>query len=516
MKRGVTKTFAIISVIGFSTLLFFAAHGFALAQGTGIWANTSCATRSTTGGPVGPCDFCDAIIVTNNIIQMLFKFSLGIGALMIVIGGVAMIVSAGSKEKFEKGKKILVKAVTGVAIALLSWIIVSTVIRVLTGSSAFPWNQISCTHNPQLQPLNSLPNLATASSTYMKVASNGSYACSVSGNSCNNSDFSGSFCSTATCYAGDKTECGQPAVGTTTVWAPANSATTYGSATIYDCSAGYTSQSACESGSGTSCTPITTNGVNPQDSQPQQTAASQYIIHAAIGNDGTFHCGTSTIQNVPAYAQIYELGQMPFLTDKWTNLGGLEDNCKSAIYNGMMQDNWCGANVAENLNEVNSCTPLGVNIGTDWTYFKWALNGGALCSPSGKSCNDIVGADPNDPCLVGRKSIIGPICGGGTTYAKISNNGVWACGYPASQIQGAPINATTYTVGQGYFINTSLCGKKVLPNYPTTPPNAVYAKKLSDGKYTCSFIDCNMPNSDPNADCTILPGLEQCEGQVLH
>ncbi len=476
MRRGITKTFAIVSVLGLSALLFFAAHGFALAQGTGIWTNTSCAARSTTGGPVGPCDFCDAIIVTNNIIQMLFKFSLGIGTLMIVVGGIAMIISTGSKEKFEKGKKILVKAVTGVAIALLSWIIVSTVIRVLTGSSAFPWNQISCTHNPQLQPLNSLPSLANASSTYMKVASNGSYACSASGNTCNNSDFSGSFCSTATCYAGDKTECGQPAVGTTTVWAPANSAATYGSATIYDCSAGYTSQSACESGSGTSCTPITTNGANPQDSQPTQTAASQYIIHAAIGNDGTFHCGTSTIQNVPANAQIYELGQMPFLTDKWTNIKGFD--CQDEIDSGQLQDNWCGANVVSNLDKMNwfvGCLPPGVNLGTDWTYFKWGINGGALCSPSEESCNDIVGADPNEPCLVGRKSIIN--CGGGTTYAKIANNGVWDCGYPASQIQGAPINATTYSVGQGYFVDTSLCGKEVLPNLSTKSPPAVYAKK---------------------------------------
>ncbi len=257
MKRRFTAKLAITSAFGFFIILFLSSSGLALAQGTGIWTNTSCAAQSTTGGPVGPCDFCDAIIVTNNIIQMLFKFSLVIGTLMIVIGGITMIIATGNENTFKKGQKTLIKAVTGVAIALLSWIIVSTVIRFLTGSSAFPWDQISCTHNQQLQPINSAPGLQNSSSTYMKVAGNGNYACSNTGVTWSLSDFSGTFCSNAAIYAGSKSACGKPAVSPEQVWAVQTSSVTFGSSTIYTC---YTTQADCEANG--SCIQMSTNGAH--------------------------------------------------------------------------------------------------------------------------------------------------------------------------------------------------------------------------------------------------------------
>lgn len=247
--------------------LFILSYGITHAQGKGIWANTQCAAQSASGGPTSPCDFCDGVIVSKNIIDILFRASIAIGGLMIIGGGITMMISGGNGNTFKKGKNIIIKAITGVVIGLLSWTIVATLLQILAGSSLGPWNQISCKHNVQLA-----------------------------------------------------------APGT-----------------------------------------------------PSQNN-----------------------QNTP-------------------------------------------------------------------------------------------------PAVL---------------YASIANDGKWACGLSADQIQGAPSNATVYQEGQGYFRTASLCGTKAVLDYPYVLYTAVYAKKLSDGTYTCSYLDCSMPNADPNADCTILATTNQCEGKI--
>ncbi len=55
-----------------------------------IWEGAKCGASApiTTGGPTGPCGFCDAIVVGSNIIYNLFVVAVIVSVLMIVAGGV--------------------------------------------------------------------------------------------------------------------------------------------------------------------------------------------------------------------------------------------------------------------------------------------------------------------------------------------------------------------------------------------------------------------------------------------
>lgn len=117
----------------------------AFAAGTGIWKDTRCAATSASGGPVKPCDFCDALIVTTNITDYLVWFATIAAVLMVVVGALMMMFSAGSQEKFSTGKKTMVSAVVGLTIALAAWIVVNIIVQFLApGGADVPWAQVRC------------------------------------------------------------------------------------------------------------------------------------------------------------------------------------------------------------------------------------------------------------------------------------------------------------------------------------------------------------------------------------
>lgn len=128
----------------YSFFIFFVTPIITFAQWN-IWEGAFCGadTAITTGGPTGSCSFCDALVVTSNIIDILFNFAIIFGVIMIVVGGVYMMVTSASEQNVSKGKKIITSAVVGVIIALLAWVIVNTIISVLAGPNS-GWNNISC------------------------------------------------------------------------------------------------------------------------------------------------------------------------------------------------------------------------------------------------------------------------------------------------------------------------------------------------------------------------------------
>lgn len=111
-----------------------------------IWKGASCGASSpiTTGGPTGPCNLCDAIVVASNIIFNLFVIAIIVSVLMIVAGGIVFMTGGASESKLSLGKSMMTNAVLGLAIALAAWLIVNTLLSFLTGNPTLPWNQISC------------------------------------------------------------------------------------------------------------------------------------------------------------------------------------------------------------------------------------------------------------------------------------------------------------------------------------------------------------------------------------
>ncbi len=117
------------------------------AQGF-IWEGTGGGTPATACNKIGPCNFCDALIATQNVIMFLFEIAIPIAVAMIAYGAIRMMISAGSEEQVRNARHIMTSAVIGLVIALSAWVIVNTVVHVLArnvGDIDFRiWNRISC------------------------------------------------------------------------------------------------------------------------------------------------------------------------------------------------------------------------------------------------------------------------------------------------------------------------------------------------------------------------------------
>lgn len=107
-----------------------------------IWDGTGCASGG--GGPTKSCSLCDAIIVASNIIDDLFKVAILVSTVMIIYGAIRLMTSGGSEKSVTEGRDTIKNAVIGLVIALAAWIIVNTLLHVLTGTPNLPWNKMTC------------------------------------------------------------------------------------------------------------------------------------------------------------------------------------------------------------------------------------------------------------------------------------------------------------------------------------------------------------------------------------
>ncbi len=112
-----------------------------------IWEDVDCNKSPAPGDDIMPCTECDAIKVASNIMTLLVQIALVLGSIMIVYGALMMVVSAGNVSRYENAKKTMTAAIIGVLIALMSWVIINTVLHVLTGDPNFPWAEIVCRSN---------------------------------------------------------------------------------------------------------------------------------------------------------------------------------------------------------------------------------------------------------------------------------------------------------------------------------------------------------------------------------
>jgi len=171
-----TKFFSkiiLIFVFLISALFYLNAY----ADGQGIWAGTECARGSERGGPIRSCDLCDAFIVAKNILDILIKFAFIIGGIMILVGGATMLVSAGRPDLIKKGRNTIIKAGIGITIVLTSYLIVGTIIHILSGRPDFPWNRISCERKDYVATGGENNNIASGGPLYFKIANDGRLAC---------------------------------------------------------------------------------------------------------------------------------------------------------------------------------------------------------------------------------------------------------------------------------------------------------------------------------------------------
>ena len=92
----------------------------------------------------GPCTFCDFVKVAANVVGVLRNLAFGVAVIAIIAGAILMIISAGNPGRFNTGKSFIINAIIGVVIALMAWIIIGTVLHLLTRNPNLPWNEIIC------------------------------------------------------------------------------------------------------------------------------------------------------------------------------------------------------------------------------------------------------------------------------------------------------------------------------------------------------------------------------------
>jgi hypothetical protein len=91
------------------------------------------------------CSFCEALQLIANITDMIAQLALVAAGGLIIYGGIRILLPPGdSQQNFANAKRMITDAIWGVIIVLTSWVIVNTVLHILSGDSNYIWSKIDC------------------------------------------------------------------------------------------------------------------------------------------------------------------------------------------------------------------------------------------------------------------------------------------------------------------------------------------------------------------------------------
>lgn len=131
-------------VLAITLLTLFIFGGFASPALAQIWSGKYDVQCNESGA--APCQWCDAVKVTANIVDFITKLAFGVSALFIAIGAILITISGANEKRYEMGKNAVTNAIYGLVIVLSAWLIVNTIVNILApgDTGAFPWNEIQC------------------------------------------------------------------------------------------------------------------------------------------------------------------------------------------------------------------------------------------------------------------------------------------------------------------------------------------------------------------------------------
>jgi hypothetical protein len=87
------------------------------------------------GGDVAnPCDSFDKLLkVVNKVINfVLFSLIIPFAAIMFAYAGILLLTSGGNESQMKKAKKIFTNVLIGIVVALAAWLIVGTILSILS------------------------------------------------------------------------------------------------------------------------------------------------------------------------------------------------------------------------------------------------------------------------------------------------------------------------------------------------------------------------------------------------
>ncbi|MBU6142318.1 hypothetical protein KGO95_04415 [Patescibacteria group bacterium] len=99
------------------------------------------------GNPGQPaCNLCSLLALIQILINYAIDLAFAFSGLFIAWGAFVIMTAGGSEQRVKKGKEVMTTAIIGLVIMLSAWLILGTVLQVLTGSATkLPWTSIKCT-----------------------------------------------------------------------------------------------------------------------------------------------------------------------------------------------------------------------------------------------------------------------------------------------------------------------------------------------------------------------------------
>jgi hypothetical protein len=110
-------------------------------------ANTAFAQLVPCGSPgQAKCTLCDLLVLIKNLTTFMTQLGLAFAGLFFAWGAFVIMTAGGSEQRVSEGRKVVTTTVVGILIMFSAYLIIGTLLNVLTGSpSALPWTQIQCT-----------------------------------------------------------------------------------------------------------------------------------------------------------------------------------------------------------------------------------------------------------------------------------------------------------------------------------------------------------------------------------
>ena len=96
-----------------------------------------------------PCQSCDVVKLTNNVISWLVMILSIIAALIIVYAGAKLVTAGGNTHAMEEAKSTMTNIIIGFIIVLSGWLVVDYGMKALVNDRTFGvWNEVQCTQQP--------------------------------------------------------------------------------------------------------------------------------------------------------------------------------------------------------------------------------------------------------------------------------------------------------------------------------------------------------------------------------
>lgn len=145
--KNISRTWIMLSVFVLAVVLGGVIGGVVLAQTPPIEGGlVPCGNGSD---PANRCTLCHLVLGIRDLIDYGFKIFVGLGLLMMVVGGVLYIVSAGDKGLIDTAKNIMKNTAYGFVFVLSGWLLVNFTIMLLGANVGIDttdktWDKFTC------------------------------------------------------------------------------------------------------------------------------------------------------------------------------------------------------------------------------------------------------------------------------------------------------------------------------------------------------------------------------------